>query len=362
MEVRSRGQVTLIGAFPPPVHGMALVNAAVEKALNELDAKACVIDISADDLKRSFAGRLSRLPKVLQGLFRLLTISRLKGTALYMSVSGGAGQIYEIMFALIARMRGMRLFLHHHSYAYLDHRSAATKWLSYVAGSEAVHVALSPGMVERLKALYPIGKTTIVSNSAIFLRNSDHKSPKNRDLRTLGFLSNISAEKGVFEFLDLVAAAHKLGLPVAAKLAGPFQDQDMEVAVRSRLSVLTGVEYIGPVYGVDKDKFFSDIDVLVFPSRYKNEAEPLTLHEAMSHGVPIIAYGRGAIREIVGTDCGCVIDPVNSFVPEALQQTDFWMRDSALFRAASVSAAARFDKTHNENLGRWHALLSDILG
>ncbi|MGK2925646.1 MAG: hypothetical protein ACSLE2_08485 [Lysobacterales bacterium] len=37
-----------------------------------------------------------------------------------MSVSGGLRQVYELAFLLLARMRGMRLFLHDHSLEYLD--------------------------------------------------------------------------------------------------------------------------------------------------------------------------------------------------------------------------------------------------
>ena len=38
-----------------------------------------------------------------------------------------------------------------------------------------------------------------------------------------------------------------------------------------------------------------NIDLLIFPTRYTNETEGIINHEAMSRGVPVIAYGRGAI-------------------------------------------------------------------
>ena len=149
---------------------------------------------------------------------------------------------------------------------------------------------------------------------------------------TLGFISNIAREKGVFEFLDLMTAVDMAGLPLHARLAGPFQDADTEQAVRERLRSLPHVEYVGPQYGAAKDAFYAGIDALVFPTRYDNETERVTNHEAMSRGIPVIAYGRGCIPEIVGADCGLVIDPAEPFVPAALAKLESWLADPAAFR------------------------------
>src|SRR5680860_532784 len=86
------------------------------------------------------------------------------------------------------------------------------------------------------------------------------------------------------------------------------------------LKELHSLDYVGPQYGADKKTFFDSIDALIFPTRYANEAEPLTIHEAATHGLSVIAYGRGSIPEIVGSDCGLVIDPAETLAPAALAQ------------------------------------------
>ena len=75
--------------------------------------------------------------------------------------------------------------------------------------------------------------------------------------------------------------------------------------VRERLKHVRVIDYVGPRYGRDKDAFYDSIDVLVFPTQ--NEAEPLVVHEAIERGVPVIAYGSGAIPEIINSDCGRVV-------------------------------------------------------
>ncbi|MGB5146632.1 MAG: glycosyltransferase family 4 protein [Porticoccaceae bacterium] len=362
MMADDENSVVMVGAFPPPVHGMAMVNAAVRDALRQAGVTPTLINLAAPSLDRSLTTRLGRLPRVLHGLGRLAGKRSLSNGTLYMSVSGGVGQVYELAFLRLARLRGMRVFLHHHSFAYLDRSSMLTRALVRAAGDDAVHLTQSPEMANRLQLGYRARRVAPISN-AVFLMEKDLGSVGLRKtVGTLGFISNIAPKKGVFEFLDLMSAVDLADLPLHARLAGPFQDADTEQAVRERLGSLPQVEYVGPQYGAAKDAFYAGIDVLVFPTRYENETEGIINHEAMSHGIPVIAYGRGCIPEIVGADCGLVIDPAEPFVPAALAKLESWLADPPAFEAASQAAAARFARTYDENAARWRALLEDIVG
>jgi glycosyltransferase involved in cell wall biosynthesis len=342
---------------------MSAVNAAVYEQFRRNEASVSVIDISAQNLDRSFFMRLGRLPRVCTGLMRLLFHPDFRGDSLYMSISGGFGQLYELCFLLIARLRGMRIYLHHHSFAYLDRYQPVTGALTRIAGASGMHITLSPGMAGRLRERYSAVRRAVpVSNVVFFPDGSTSGSGARTRLRTLGFLSNISAEKGIFDFLDLVAACEKAGLPLRARIAGPFQDAETERLVRRRLGAVTTAEYTGPRYGEDKAAFLDSIDVLVFPTRYANEAEPLTLHEAMRNHVPVIAYGRGSVPEIVAPACGLVVDPAMPFVPAAISQLQTWIDNPPSYRAASAAAGERFCAALDGNLLRWRDLSGEILG
>lgn len=350
-----------MGAFPTPVHGMAVVNEAVRDRFVEAGVEPVVIDVSATSLDRSLAVRLGRLPKVVRGLGRMLFSRCSRDGSLYMSVSGGAGQVYEVFFLLLARLRRMRVYLHHHSFAYLDRPSWITRVLTAVAGPASVHITQSPGMAARLLILYPSVRRVIPISNAVFLIGGRAQTVSARSaLKTLGFISNISAEKGVFEFLDLVAASEAEGVMLQAKLAGPFQDTETERRVRQRLGELRTVEYVGPQYGEAKEAFFATIDALIFPTH--NETEGIVNHEAMCHGLPVIVYGRGCIPEIVQPDCGLVIDPMEPFVPAAAAQIKAWIDSPEVFQAASRVARERFVNTYEDNARRWEDLVREILG
>ena len=356
-------EVVMIGAFPPPVNGMATVNAAVYEHLKQAGANPLVIDLAADSLDRSLTVRLCRIPKVFTGLIRLLFDREVRKKRFYMSLSGGNGQGFEILFLLIARVRKMGICLHHHSFSYLIRRSWLTEFLLNVAGPFTTHVTLCPEMASCLRKTYPVVRRVFpVSNAALLSNNAPKPKRYRSRLQTVGFFGNISAAKGVFDFLNLIEAIMKEKIGVKAKLAGPFQDVETEHEVRRRLAQQGATEYVGPKYGIEKETFLSTIDVLIFPTRYVNEAEPLTIHEAMSCGVPVITIGLGCIPEIVGSESGKVIDPVEPFGPAALMQVKEWVAFPQTFETVSRSAANRFSETVSDNMHRLAGILAEITG
>ncbi|THD09547.1 glycosyltransferase family 4 protein [Metallibacterium scheffleri] len=356
-------QVTMVGTFPPPMHGMATVNAAVRGRLLASAASVVVINTAPASLDRAMLARLGRLPRVMRGLARLAGTRHLRGTALYIGVSGGAGQTYDLAFLLLARLRKMRVFVHHHSFAYLHERRRLTAMLVRAAGRRATHITQSAGMAGQLRTLYGAANVAAVSNAVFLVSSSEQAQVRSRhELRVLGFLGNIAAEKGIFEFLDLMAALRQPGASLQGRIAGPFQDVATETRVRQRLQDLPNVEYVGAKYGAEKDAFFDGIDTLIFPTLYANEAEPLVVHEATQHGVPVIAYGRGCIPEVVTPECGCVIPPEAPFVPAALVQVEAWMRAPERLQAASVAAAASFASLQRTSAQRWRLLQAQIIG
>lgn len=349
----------VVGALPPPLTGKIAVTAAVVKSIRDSGAMLETVDISAATLSRSIMTRLGRLPAVLQGIGRIAKANSCEGGNLYISISGGAGQVYELLFVLLARAKRMHIFLHHHSFAYLDRWKLLAKALVAVSGPNAIHIALSPGMANRLRDQYKAHEVKSISNSVFLLSDSVISSPR-ESLKKIGFLGNITAEKGIYEFLDVCRLLEDRGLSVSAMLAGPFQDRETENNVRRLMGSLNNVTYMGPQYGEDKESFFASIDVLIFPSQYINEAEPLTIHEAMSRCLPVVAYDRGAISEIVDDDSGYVIGRSVAFAPEAAKKIEYWCRSEGQFRNASVAARRRFALTYERNQRHWYDLMNKL--
>lgn len=354
--------IFMVGAFPPPVHGMASVNAEVRESLRRVGVEPFVIDVSAASLDRSFATRLGRLPKVVRGLTRLLFQCRKPGKSFYMSISGGLGQMYETLFLVVARFRRMRIYVHHHSFAYLDRPHFLTSVLTMIAGPRSLHITQSPGMKARLMRGYTFVRRVLPISNVVFMMDwGGRRRLPRKSVKTIGFISNVAGEKGIFEFLDLVSACEANALDLRATIAGPFQDSQTEQRVRQRIGELSTVEYLGPLYGEAKRDFFASIDALIFPTLYYNETEGIVNHEAMCQGVPVIAYGRGCIPEIIPPAGGLVVPPGDPFVPAALGQLRQWIDKPYSYAEASRSARERFACTLEENVGRWDGLLHEMV-
>lgn len=72
---------------------------------------------------------------------------------------------------------------------------------------------------------------------------------------------------------------------------------------------LTLAYFHGKKYNGDKNVFFDNADIFVFPTYYYNECFPLVLLEAMEHAVPCISTREGGVSAIIE-------DGVNGFMVE----------------------------------------------
>lgn len=359
---RRFARLTQVGPFPPPIYGMAVVNEAMAKALRVTADAHLIIDIRAHSLERSLIARLRRLPRVLAGWFQFLRLGCHDGR-LYISLSGGFGQIYELGFIFLARLKRQSIVLHHHSFAYLTRRRPLTAALVALAGPSATHVTLSENMLARLKQIYPRVTSGLVVSNSSFLNPDSHAGRCELPSRplTIGFLGNVSKEKGIWEFLAVLKECQGRSVPVRGIIAGPFQDEVTACTVRAALDLLRNVEYWGPVDGQMKHEFLRSIDILLFASRYVNEAEPLVVLESMMNAIPVIAFARGALPELLDHGAGVLVSPEDDFVAIALSYIDAWNTDPAIWLNASRAAFTRFKQHRQESLVQLQKLIDMLL-
>jgi glycosyltransferase involved in cell wall biosynthesis len=307
------GRVLVLAvALPPPVTGQSTVNAAMATAFASHGVEVSVVDISPGLLVRGWSYHVSRLIKVLLGYVTLVHLSRAKPRDLcfYTVVESGFGIVYNFGFVGLARLLGYRIYLHHHTSGHTLQRRRAFGWLAQLAGSEAWHIVLGPAMATDLATRYPIVRNLTILNNAIHIRSAhDVCLPSDRGgVLRVGLLSNLFAEKGLDLAIDSVVEAQSGGADISLVLAGPIVGKDAELHIsRARSSLGSCLDVRGPISGAEKDRFFRDIDVFLFPTRYRYEAQPLVVLEAMSYGLPVIVTDRGYTRELV-EGCGWVID------------------------------------------------------
>jgi glycosyltransferase involved in cell wall biosynthesis len=353
-------RICMVAMFPPPLHGMSLINDYVRKCIAESEAPY-VIDYSPRRLSRSLSVRSGKLFRVMRCFvrFALLMITG-QIRCVYFGLSGGNGQMYDALFVGLSRLFGKKLYLHHHSYQYLNRIRWPAKLLMAIAGVKAIHIVACEKMAADLKHLYPVVMQTQIISGIAALEFWDSEVRQRTKIQAIGFLSNITVAKGVIEFLAVAEWADRIKLPIWFVLAGPYQDNAVRQLVEKRMAVLSNLSYLGPVYGNDKLAYFDSIDVFLFPTKYDNESEGLVIHEAMSRGVPVISYSRGCIEQIISDQVGLRLTPSDDFVEKASKRIQEWLTNPSAYLVVSQNALKQFQQAraqHGRNIERLSAEL-----
>jgi glycosyltransferase involved in cell wall biosynthesis len=355
--------VCLIGIFAPASGGQAAVNESFRHQLEQTGVPTSVIDLSPWNGPATLARRLSRVPKVVVGLVKLIwLVTNRKVASIYIGVSGGYGQIYDLLFVGISRIAAVQLYLHHDSFAYLDRASPLTGLVVRLAGPQARHLVLCELMGNRLQHLYPAACHTLVISN---VTNTDEPAIPPRpheQLKSIGFFSNLTRAKGVLEFLDLAEQICQARPGLRACLAGPVEEPALGPILRDRLRSAPWVEYVGPVYGDARAQFLANLDVLVFPTRYAHEAEPKVIGEALARGIVVVARDRGCIGSLLSSDRGVSVPASVDFISAAMRLLLEWSSNAEAFSLLSASALRGYRQLREEQSNRLRFVINAMAG
>ena len=317
--------------LPAPVHGMSNVNRAIYHEIKCTSLRMAVINTAPSYFSKLFGTRYWGVIKLIHTIIcfvRLIAkLLFLDCKVAYRPINGGLGQVYDLVYLIILRAFGQQVIIHHHSYNYMNSKSTLFVLLNIIAGRSARHIVLGTNMGSILSSLYEISNSqiTVVSNIVFFdtVKKNIPIIEVNRSTLVLGHLGNLCLAKGVDDFLLLCYELKLRRVDFEAKVAGPIANAEVEEIIFNACAELDEIEYLGALYGDAKDRFFSSLDVFVFPSKYKNEAEPLVLYEAGMHGVLNIGTRRGCMKSVIDQLGGVSVEEgseVVTHLADALEQ------------------------------------------
>jgi glycosyltransferase involved in cell wall biosynthesis len=298
----------------------------------------------------------------------LVTLTRLsyrlvrhRPNALVIGSSASAVMLFDAVISSIAAIMRVPVYIYHHSFAYLRPESIA--WyhkLGMRMMRKRHHIALCEHMAQALAVRHGVDAQSIfkVSNAAYVKPTIPHVAGDGVDIR-LGFLSSIQVSKGIFEFLDFVDDLQHSGCRVSALIAGV---PEPAIAVRffQRLQQSAHSQYLGPIGGLSKAKFFTDIDMLVLPSRHTHEAEPLVVIEALSHAVPVLVTKRGCLPSVWADRCAVQLVDEADFVAQARQAIASWLGSRTVRTEWSQAAARVHERLHSVALQQLDSLVNAL--
>ncbi|MEN1681143.1 MAG: glycosyltransferase family 4 protein [Planctomycetota bacterium] len=356
--------VVVIAAMPPPVTGMTSATKHVVQRLRER-GDVTVWTTSGGDRPPGVQRHVRRALRYFLAIF-VLAGQRIRGVRhLYLVANSGSGLWFDIGMLTVARLLRYQTTMHHHVYAYINRPDRRMAWLDRSLRRGGAHVFLSEGMRDDFVERYSSTTKALVAHNPVSVVSQPRTPPSeftsDRPLR-LGLLANLTIEKGVGLAIETFETLHQQGVPVILELAGPERGEEVEQLVARACERYPGrVMSIGPVYGEEKLAYLQRVDVMLFPTQYPNEAQPLVLLEAWSAGAPVLAYNRGCIGGMANPPALHAYQPETHFATEAAAQITHWINDPETYADACTAAKQRTEQMAEQTVHGFDRLIDRLV-
>lgn len=369
--------VVVAGYFPPPQTGGTLATERLA-ALLEDTVPVERLSLQPNGGLGSVAGSTQHLVRralnyASAALRWRQVLSRSTASAvLWPSVSGQPlGHVRDRLLVLPAFKRRQRVYgvVHWGEFHRLSHpllRPTVRRMAQQLAGL----VFLDRSLADACADFVPPEKRFVIPNTLddVFLETTG--APRSVRLPSepwrLLFVSNMLREKGWETVLETVSRLSARATPVLLTLAGGWPDDSTRAAF-DRLVAERGlgaiVEHLGPVH--DRQvlrRLYQNHDVLVFPTFYPTEAQPLVVIEALACGTPVVATSQGGMGGMFDDGVEGMLVPPND--PDALVAAlDGLLASPERWASVSRAARARFERQFSPDAVRqqWLALLDGTL-
>lgn len=335
--------LVLACAMPPPVFGQSVVNAAIRDGVLDKSEHVIIADISAGSIVKDFHYHVTRVTRIFRAAWSIIRNKDRPNRKIYMVTQVGYGILYNHFLLGLARLLDYKIILHHHDSGHTKFHRRSVACLMWLIGPGAVHVTLGPAMAEDLKRYKQVHRVIVSQNARIIPDPDFHRPIRDSSVPfVIGHMSNLSRAKGLNLAIDTIIEARSCGLNVKLVLAGPCDGEEAELTLKNAQTKLgDALDYRGPVGGETKDRFFREIDIFLFPTIYKYEAQPLVILEAMSYSAAIIVAERGYTAELVGQS-GDVFAGDSEFPKKASARIATLLQDQSALHAAQSAARSRY--------------------
>lgn len=347
----------LLGKTPPPFDGQAL---ATRRLLELLDPEVRFLVVSSSPrgpgVRAANRFGLGRLREVLHYVRQARDALRAHPyPILYANFSGTPlGHLRDVLTFRWAIPRNRIVLIWPHNALGALFRNPLLGPSARALGRRAAHwIALNRAMLQDLRVgEVPTSRIRIIPNAieeALIpdqeaLARKIAQAEPDRLLRLL-FVGRLGQEKGVDLALEALARLRARGLQAVLTCVGPWPAAQEAEGWRSWLE-RHGLSACVRLLGEVRDRscllrLYLEHHVLLFPTRYPWESQPLVVLEALASGCPVVSTPVGGIPELVLPGQHGALVPIGD--PEALAEALLAYQDRAHWRAQARAARAYFE-------------------
>jgi glycosyltransferase involved in cell wall biosynthesis len=162
----------------------------------------------------------------------------------------------------------------------------------------------------------------------------------------LGYIGRLSEEKGIKYLIEASSILNELGVPIRTLIIGEGpQREELKEWVR-HLNISSRIIFAG--FQRDIDSWLPTIDIFVLPSL--TEGTPMSLLEAMAHGIPVVATAVGGVPQVVDSGKNGIL--VSPGKPEQIKDAIFLLYKNEVLRN-DISQAAKETIKLKYNVKDW---------
>ena len=322
-------RILFILHLPPPVHGAAMVGKSIhdsELINNSFECRYINLTTasSLDDIGRVGFKKLILFWKLLVRIRKI--VKDFKPDLVYVTPNAKGGPFYKDFVVIqLLKSLGCKVLAHYHNKGVKKFsKSKLNNWLYKVFFKDLYVLLLGEVLYDDVRKYVPQSRVGFCGNGLPELGTDEeniisenlkrkYEEEANRPLHIL-YLSNMMEEKGVWTLVDACEILKEKGVDFKCTFVGGWKDisEDSFNQKVSDLGLNAEMNAVGPKYGADKEPYWLDADVFVFPTYYHNECFPLVLLEAMQHALPCISTKEGAIQNIIDDgETGYVVNAQN---------------------------------------------------
>ncbi len=213
----------------------------------------------------------------------------------------------------------------------------------------------------RLLALAPEMPIEVIPNFVDTRRFSPptaaaHRRSEANQPATLLHVSNFRAVKRAADLIETLARVRRQ-LPARLLLVGDGPELAQAVQRAEQLGVAEHVVRLGE--RADVADLIASADG--FLSTSANESFGVAALEALSCGVPVFGYRVGGLPEVVGDDCGVLVEPfdIDALADAVVASLRDHQRHDRYRRAARSRAVEHFDR--DDILDRWESYYRELM-
>ncbi len=345
-------RILIYGQLPPPQHGSNIMTLTLFKALERLGYRVKVsnkrFSKQIHEVNRISLVKFLRFFSVLWKYNRDLIRFQPDLIVFFISATR-IGLFVEGIFTAFTNIFHFPyvLYIHNNGHKTIYRKGSVGRWIVRRVFDRAKACIVLGKVFERdISSFY---KKDIYVLPNCLMKTLPEKENKTEQFIKVLYLSNLYESKGIFTLIRSIPKVIVKKRRVKFLIAGPWQEEGVRQKVLNyvqRNKIKGNIEFLGAVYGDQKEELFQKSDIFVFPSHYPFEAFGLVNLEAMQVGLPVITTNIGALPEMVlDHRTGFIIPPKN---PDILaEKINLLVKDPLLRRRLGNEGKKRFNAMYS---------------